>query len=38
LNNAINNYIYFYNNKRIKEKLGWCSSVEFRLLKEPKLS
>lgn len=38
LNNAINNYIYFYNNKRIKEKLGWCSPVEFRLLKEPKLA
>ncbi|EJP6472900.1 IS3 family transposase [Clostridium botulinum] len=35
---TLHNYIFFYNNKRIKEKLGWCSSVEFRLLKEPKLA
>ncbi len=28
---AIEKYIYYYNNKRIKEKLGWLSPVSFRL-------
>lgn len=28
---AIEKYIYYYNNKRIKEKLGWLSPVAFRL-------
>lgn len=28
---AIKKYIYYYNNKRIKEKLGWLSPVAFRL-------
>lgn len=28
---AIEKYIKYYNEKRIKEKLGWMSSVEYRL-------
>ncbi|EEO6567578.1 IS3 family transposase, partial [Listeria monocytogenes] len=28
---AIENYIYYYNHYRIKEKLNWKSPVEFRL-------
>ena len=31
LEQAINTYIDYYNNKRIKEKLGWLSPVEFRI-------
>lgn len=31
LNEAINNYIEYYNKQRIKEKLGWMSPVEYRL-------
>ncbi|HCT5595554.1 IS3 family transposase, partial [Enterococcus faecalis] len=27
---AIENYIYYYNHHRIKEKLNWKSPVEFR--------
>ncbi|MBC2345182.1 IS3 family transposase, partial [Listeria welshimeri] len=30
LKRAIENYIYYYNNHRIKEKLNWKSPVEFR--------
>lgn len=30
LRRAIENYIYYYNNHRIKEKLNWKSPVEFR--------
>lgn len=28
---AIDKYIKYYNEKRIKEKLGWMSPVEYRL-------
>ncbi|WP_426158529.1 IS3 family transposase [Lacrimispora sp. 38-1] len=28
---AIEKYITYYNEKRIKEKLGWMSPVEYRL-------
>ncbi|GMQ64210.1 hypothetical protein AN2V17_34470 [Vallitalea sp. AN17-2] len=28
---AINKYIKYYNEKRIKEKLRWMSPVEYRL-------
>lgn len=31
LKKAIENYIYYYNHKRIKEKLEWKSPVEYRL-------
>lgn len=31
LKEAINNYMVYYNNQRIKEKLGWMSPVEYRL-------
>ncbi|NLY46967.1 MAG: IS3 family transposase [Tissierella sp.] len=31
LKNAIEKYIKYYNEKRIKEKLGWMSPVEYRL-------
>jgi transposase InsO family protein len=31
LKEAIENYIVYYNQKRIKEKLGWMSPVEYRL-------
>lgn len=31
LKEAIEKYIAYYNEKRIKEKLGWKSSVEYRL-------
>lgn len=31
LKNAIEDYIRYYNEKRIKEKLGWLSPVQFRL-------
>lgn len=31
LEQAIINYIDYYNNKRIKQKLGWLSPVEYRL-------
>lgn len=31
LKEAIERYIMYYNEKRIKEKLGWRSSVEYRL-------
>ncbi|NSP32706.1 IS3 family transposase, partial [Enterococcus faecalis] len=30
LREAIENYIYYYNHHRIKEKLNWKSLVEFR--------
>ena len=30
LREAIENYIYYYNHHRIKEKLNWKSPVEFR--------
>jgi len=31
LKDAIKKYILYYNEKRIKEKLGWMSPVEYRL-------
>ncbi len=31
LKHTIENYIKYYNEKRIKEKLGWLSPVAFRL-------
>ena len=31
LKEAIEKYIAYYNEKRIKEKLGWMSPVEYRL-------
>lgn len=31
LKNAIEKYIKYYNEKRIKEKLGWMSPMEYRL-------
>ena len=31
LKEAIEKYIVYYNEKRIKEKLGWMSPVEYRL-------
>ena len=30
LKNAIEKYIKYYNEKRIKEKLGWLSSIQYR--------
>lgn len=34
LETAIDNYITYYNTGRIKEKLGWMSPVEYRLMKQ----
>lgn len=31
LKEVINNYIKYYNKKRMKEKLGWMSPAEYRL-------
>ena len=31
LKNKIEKYIKYYNEKRIKEKLGWMSPVQYRL-------
>ncbi|MCR5835647.1 MAG: IS3 family transposase [Lachnospiraceae bacterium] len=31
LKEAIEKYIVYYNEKRIKEKLGWMSPIEYRL-------
>lgn len=31
LEQAVRQYIEYYNNHRIKEKLGWLSPVEYRL-------
>ena len=31
LKEAIENYIVYYNERRIKQKLGWMSPVEYRL-------
>ncbi len=31
LEQAIINYVDYYNNKRIKQKLSWLSPVEYRL-------
>ena len=31
LKHAIEQYIRYYNEKRIKEKLGWMSPVEYRI-------
>ena len=31
LKNAIEQYIYYYNNQRIKRKLSWMSPIEYRL-------
>ena len=33
LETAINKYIKYYNEDRIKEKLGWRSPVEYRLMR-----
>ena len=35
---AIEEYIYYYNNKRIKEKLKWCSQVDYRIEYECKIA
>ena len=34
---AIEEYIYYYNNKRIKEKLKWRSPVDYRIEYESKI-
>ncbi|MFV0560699.1 MAG: transposase, partial [Enterococcus sp.] len=34
LKSAIDKYIYYYNNERIKQKLNWKSPVQFRKSKE----
>ena len=34
LEQAITNYIRYYNEERIKKKLGWLSPVQFRLKNE----
>ncbi len=31
LKTAIENYIHYYNNKRIKQSLDFCSPIEYRL-------
>ena len=31
LQKAVQDYITYYNNRRIKEKLGWLSPVDYRL-------
>ncbi|EBF5204796.1 hypothetical protein FH000_14875 [Listeria monocytogenes] len=31
---AIKNYVYYYNHYRIKEKLNWKCSVEFRVFNQ----
>ena len=31
LKTAIEEYINYYNNQRIKEKLGWMSPVKYRI-------
>lgn len=36
LRKTIQKFIHYYNHKRIKEKLGWKSPVEFRIAKENK--
>ena len=38
LKSAIEEYIYYYNNKRIKEKLKWRSPVNYRLEYESKIA
>lgn len=38
LKTAITEYIYYYNNKRIKEKLNWRSPVKYRLEYESKVT
>lgn len=35
---AIKEYIYYYNNKRIKEKLNWLSPVNYRVEYESKIA
>ncbi len=32
LKNAIEHYIDYYNNQRIKQKLSWMSPVKYRLI------
>lgn len=34
---AIEEYIYYYNNKRIKEKLNWRSPIDYRIEYESKI-
>jgi putative transposase len=34
LERRIDDYIYYYNNKRIKSKLGYMSPTQFRLLND----
>lgn len=38
LKGAIKRYIHYYNHNRIKSKLDWRSPVDYRLLKEQKIS
>jgi len=35
---AIKEYIHYYNNKRIKDKLNWCSPVKYRIKYEFKIA
>ncbi len=35
---AIEEYIYYYNNKRIKEKLIWRSPINYRIEYESKVA
>ncbi|MCR8744026.1 integrase core domain-containing protein [Romboutsia lituseburensis] len=35
---AIEEYIYYYNNKRIKEKSKWRSRVDYRIKYESKIA
>ncbi|KKY02207.1 integrase, partial [Paraclostridium benzoelyticum] len=35
---AITDYIYYYNNNRIKEKLNWRSPVKYRIDYESKIA
>ncbi|MCG4682642.1 IS3 family transposase, partial [Faecalibacillus intestinalis] len=35
---AITNYIYYYNNNRIKEKLNWRSPVKYRIDYDSKIA
>jgi len=38
LEKAIKEYIYYYNNKRIKEKLNWRSPINYRIEYESKIA
>lgn len=38
LKEAIDSYIYYYNHRRIKSKLGWMSPVEYRIKNQIKIA